>query len=205
MRLVRPRDLLVTLEPDGAVMIRSTSRGAGARAPAWAVQILAFCSEPRTRAECEQAMGPTGAQAFDGLADAGLLVPAEEQADSPVIFANYAGVDIHRYMLNDEVRLQAYWEGLKAVVKPDDVVIDAGSGGDVDGGSITDPGLQADPGCGCRETSGADGGAGLGALLVLGGVVVVKLGERDVLTETQTGEIDDLLVDVVPRDHRPRA
>lgn len=45
----------------------------------------------------------------------------------------------------------------------------------------------------------------LGALLVLGGVVVVKLGERDVLTETQTGEIDDLLVDVVPRDHRPRA
>ncbi|MCB9780386.1 MAG: 50S ribosomal protein L11 methyltransferase [Alphaproteobacteria bacterium] len=128
MRLVRPRDLLVTLEPDGAVMIRSTSRGAGARAPAWAVQILAFCSEPRTRAECEQAMGPTGAQAFDGLADAGLLVPAEEQADSPVIFANYAGVDIHRYMLNDEVRLQAYWEGLKAVVKPDDVVIDAGSG-----------------------------------------------------------------------------
>ena len=39
------------------------------------------------------------------------------------------------------------------------VVIDAGSGGDVDGGSITDPGLQADPGCGCRETSGADGGA----------------------------------------------
>jgi hypothetical protein len=32
---------------------------------------------------------------------------------------------------------------------------------------------------------------------------VVKLGERDVLTDTQTGEIDDLLVDVVPRDHRP--
>ena len=26
---------------------------------------------------------------------------------------------------------------------------------------------------------------------------MVKLGERDVLTETQTGEIDDLLVDVV--------
>lgn len=45
----------------------------------------------------------------------------------------------------------------------------------------------------------------LGALLVLGGVVVVKLGERDVLTDTQTGEIDDLLVDVVPRDHRPSA
>jgi len=42
----------------------------------------------------------------------------------------------------------------------------------------------------------------LGALLVLGGVVVVKLGEREVLSATATGEIDDLLVDVVPRDHR---
>lgn len=40
-----------------------------------------------------------------------------------------------------------------------------------------------------------------GALLVLGGVVVVKLGEGDVLAGI-TGEIDDLLVDVVPRDHR---
>jgi drug/metabolite transporter (DMT)-like permease len=39
----------------------------------------------------------------------------------------------------------------------------------------------------------------LGAVLVLGGVVVVKLGERDVLTT----EIDDLLVEVVPREHRP--
>jgi drug/metabolite transporter (DMT)-like permease len=37
----------------------------------------------------------------------------------------------------------------------------------------------------------------LGALLVLGGVVVVKLGERSVLP----GEIDDLLVDIVPTEH----
>ena len=37
-----------------------------------------------------------------------------------------------------------------------------------------------------------------GAFLVLGGVVVVKLGERDVLDT----EIDDLLVDVVPVEHR---
>lgn len=41
----------------------------------------------------------------------------------------------------------------------------------------------------------------LGAFLVLGGVVVVKLGERDVLAGTAAGEIDDLLVDVVPREH----
>lgn len=41
----------------------------------------------------------------------------------------------------------------------------------------------------------------LGALLVLAGVVVVKLGERDVLKGTAAGEIDDLLVDVVPGEH----
>lgn len=40
----------------------------------------------------------------------------------------------------------------------------------------------------------------LGAFLVLGGVVVVKLGERDVLE----GDIDDLLVDVVPAEHERR-
>ena len=40
----------------------------------------------------------------------------------------------------------------------------------------------------------------LGALLVLGGVVVVKLGERDVLADTVSGEIDDVFVDVVPRE-----
>lgn len=39
----------------------------------------------------------------------------------------------------------------------------------------------------------------MGALLVLGGVVVVKLGERDITTD-----IDDLLVDVVPVDHESR-
>ncbi len=42
----------------------------------------------------------------------------------------------------------------------------------------------------------------LGGLLVLGGVLVVKLGEREVLVVTAAGEIDDLLVEVVPREHR---
>ena len=128
MRLVRPRDLLVTFEPDGMVLLRSTSRGAGARAPSWAVGVLSACSEPRTRQELVEAMGPAAGQAFDGLHAAGLLVPEDQAAATPVIFANYAGVDVHRAMLNDQVRLDAYWQGLKAVVQPGDVAIDAGSG-----------------------------------------------------------------------------
>jgi len=128
MRLVRPRDLLVTFEPDGMVLLKCTSRGAGARAPAWAVGVLSACGEPRSRAELVEQMGPAAGQAFDGLHQAGLLVLPEEAAATPVIFANYAGIDVHRAMLNDEARLEAYWQGLKAVVREGDVVIDAGSG-----------------------------------------------------------------------------
>lgn len=128
MRLVRPRDLVVTFEAGGMVMLRSTGRGVGARAPAWAVGVLAACDVPRTREEIVEAMGPAAGQAFDGLRDAGLLVDAEEADESPVIFANYAGVEVHRAMLSDEVRLRAYFDALKATVRPGDVVIDAGSG-----------------------------------------------------------------------------
>jgi drug/metabolite transporter (DMT)-like permease len=43
----------------------------------------------------------------------------------------------------------------------------------------------------------------LGALLVLVGVVIVKLGERDVRTGAADGGIDDLFVEVVPGQHLP--
>jgi SAM-dependent methyltransferase len=127
----RPQDLIVTFEDDGSVLLRSTSRGAGARAPAWAVGVLAGCGEPRTREEVAQVMGPQAASAFDGLVDAGLLVPPEEADQTPVIFHNYTGIEVHRVMLADEARLVAYREGIRAVVKPGDVVIDAGSGSGV--------------------------------------------------------------------------
>ena len=48
--------------------------------------------------------------------------------------------------------------------------------------------------------------AGLGlAGLSISALVFIFLTFLYVLTDTQTGEIDDLLVDVVPRDHRPSA
>ncbi len=126
--LQRPRDCMVTFEADGSVIVRSTSRGAGAQAPAFAVDVLAFCSVPRTRDEVAEVLGPLGAQAFDGLAAADLLVHPDEAASTPVQFHNYSGIDVHRAMLHDDVRLDAYWRALQAVVGPDDVVIDAGSG-----------------------------------------------------------------------------
>lgn len=128
MTLVRLRDLIVTFEQDGSVMLRAPAWGRGARAPAFAVAVLALCSKPRTRPEVVQLMGPPAGSAYDQLHAAGLLVTEAEAADSPVIFHNYAGVEVHRRMLADEPRIAAYREGLRAVVTPDSVVVDAGSG-----------------------------------------------------------------------------
>lgn len=131
MALVRPRDLIVTFEDDGMVLIRSPSRGKGARAPAWATGVLAMCARPRAREDVVKGMGPNGGAAFDQLASLGLLVSAEEAEEAPVIFHNYAGVEVHRRMLADEPRMAAYRAALQATVRPDDVVIDAGSGSGV--------------------------------------------------------------------------
>jgi hypothetical protein len=126
--LQRPRDCIATFEEDGSVIVRSTSRGAGARAPAYAVDVLAFCSGPRSREEVEEALGPLGAQAYDGLAAADLLVHPDDAASTPVQLHNYSGIDVHRAMLGDDARLDAYWRALRATIRPDDVVVDAGSG-----------------------------------------------------------------------------
>jgi hypothetical protein len=126
--LQRPRDCIATFEEDGSVIVRSTSRGAGAQAPAYALDVLAFCSVPRSREEVSEALGPLGAQAYDGLAAADLLVHPDDAASTPVQLHNYSGIDVHRAMLHDDARLDAYWRALRATVRPDDVVVDAGSG-----------------------------------------------------------------------------
>ena len=131
MALVRPRDLVMSFEPDGRVFLRSVSRGIGVKAPPWAAPILALCSTPAERERVVATMGPQAGQLFDQLAEAGLLVPPEEAMKTPVLFGNYVGIEVHRRMLVDEVRLSAYREAINAVVQPGDVVIDAGSGSGV--------------------------------------------------------------------------
>ena len=109
-------------------MLRAVSRGIGVKAPPWVAPILALCSTPQTREQIVGMMGPQAGELYDGLASAGLLVPPEEATKTPVLFGNYAGIEVHRRMLADEWRLDAYLRGLRAVVRPGDVVIDAGSG-----------------------------------------------------------------------------
>lgn len=128
MRLVRRSDLLLSFQPDGRVLLRSTSAGIGLKAPPQAAMLLSFCSKPRTREDVAQVMGPPGVGLFDQLAEHGLLVPRGEAADTPTLFEGFAGIGVHRDMLGDELRLSAYREALEAVVQDGDVVIDAGSG-----------------------------------------------------------------------------
>lgn len=131
MALVRPQDLMMTFEPDGRVQLRSVSRNLGVKAPPWAGPILAMCSRPTDREQVVQAMGPQAGALYDNLAQVGLLISPEEAMKTPTLFHNYVEIEVHRRMLIDDARLEGYNAGLKAIIRPDDVVIDAGSGSGV--------------------------------------------------------------------------
>lgn len=128
MRNVRRADLLVSFLPDGRLMLRSASAGIGLKAPPQAAMLLSFCSEPRTLDEVAQVFGPQGGALYNQLVEHGMLCAPGEADDTPTLFDGFAGINVHRDMLADELRLQAYRQALQRVVKDGDVVIDAGSG-----------------------------------------------------------------------------
>jgi hypothetical protein len=78
-----------------------------------------------------RAFGPPGGQLFDGLSGAGLLVSPEDAASTPVFFGNFASIDIHRRMLSDSARVDAYRSAIEEVVQPGMSVMDAGTGSGV--------------------------------------------------------------------------
>ena len=128
-RKVRIEDIVATFLDDGSMMVRSVSWGKGARLHPLMMGVLGLCSAPRTRQEVMSVMGMMGGQAFEELSEIGLLVdPEEREAGGEQMFNNFAGVAVHRRMLLDEVRMAAYRDAIAAVVKPGDVVIDAGAG-----------------------------------------------------------------------------
>lgn len=130
MALRRIGDLDVALH-GGTVFVRAPGRGFGARVPAAAVAILAFCDAPRTRDEVVGTFGPPGGQLYDALAGAGFLEDPATADATPVFFQNFASLDTHRRMLGDRVRLEAYADALREVVRPEHTVVDAGTGSGV--------------------------------------------------------------------------
>ena len=120
-------DLSANFQPDGRLMVRSISTGVGALLPSWVASILAYCSEPRSKSDIANALGPRALQVLDQLIEIGLLLPPDHDVQE-VMFSNFAGVPVHRRMLSDQVRLDAYRRAIEETVRPGDVVVDAGSG-----------------------------------------------------------------------------
>jgi len=130
-RKVRVPDLQVVFQPDTSFLVKSMTRGVGARVPMQAIGVLALCGVPRTADEVAQALGDPGRRLFEGLVGAGLLVDPDDAADTPVFFDNFAAVDVHRKMIGDTARIEAYWRAISSVVRPGMAVLDAGTGSGV--------------------------------------------------------------------------
>ena len=131
MKKTRIEGLVLSFESDGKLLARGAAHAKAARVPPMAVAVLSFCGLPRQREEVVQQFGAAGGALFDGLCDAGLLANPEEAASTPVFFQNFASLDIHRRMLADQRRLDVYRSAIEEVLKPGDVVIDAGCGSGV--------------------------------------------------------------------------
>jgi SAM-dependent methyltransferase len=131
MKRVRCPDLSVGFGDGERVVLRAVSRGRAARVPALAVGVLAACGEPRSEDEVAAEFGEAGRQLFRGLERAGFLVSPEQAHDTPMFFENFGAIDVHRRMLADGARLDAYQAALREVVGPTTVVADAGTGSGV--------------------------------------------------------------------------
>jgi len=129
MKLCRPRDLVAAFAEDGRVALRSSAfEGSELLAPAQAAPILAFCTEPRSRDEVTEVFGPGAGTAYDVLAKGGVLLPPDQAGDTPGFFGAFSSLDMHRRMLADRVRVDAYAAAIEAAVTPASVVLDAGTG-----------------------------------------------------------------------------
>jgi len=128
MHRTRIRDLGIHLLPDGGFLLRAPVHGIAARAPLHAVELLSFCTEPRTRADAQARFGEAGGRLYDALTEVGFLVEPAAALHTPVMFENFASLDVHHRMLGDRPRMDAYARAIASVVRPGMAVLDAGTG-----------------------------------------------------------------------------
>ena len=127
MKYIRPPHLIATFLEDGRLLIKDSTLGVAAKVPPFAASIFSVCSTPQSREDILRKFAQQGASFFDQLIDIGLLI-TPEQASKEQMFSNFAHISVHRTMLSDEIRLSAYQKALQAVITPESIVIDAGSG-----------------------------------------------------------------------------
>ena len=127
MKYISPPHLTATFLTDGRIMVQDKTLGVAAKIPPFTPAIFSLCTTPKTREEIRAQLSTQGVSLFDQLVSLGLLIPPEK-ASREQIFDNFAEIAVHRRMLADEARLKAYRKALAAVINPDSIVIDAGSG-----------------------------------------------------------------------------
>jgi hypothetical protein len=127
MKYIRPPHLVASFLSDGRLLVKDSTLGIAAKVPPFTATLFSLCSTPQNRESIKRKLSEQGAILFDQLVSNGLLIRSD-QPPKEQMFDNFAHISVHRTMLHDEQRLDAYKRALSAVVKPESIVIDAGSG-----------------------------------------------------------------------------
>jgi hypothetical protein len=133
--LQRLSDLTVQLQSDGSVYTEVGGRGIlfGPHA----LRVLEVFTRPATFKQAMQVLRPTvqGAQDWVDLSDtirnlyrAGALESTVQTSRVPSMRTGFDAPVEHISMLNDRARTEAYIQAIREVVRPDDVVVELGTG-----------------------------------------------------------------------------
>lgn len=135
MVLVRTPEATIRLRPDGGGTV--TAKGNSVDCGPDILLILNAFAKPARLADALKSLGSTSmgrmrwvelTAAINRLRTAGILV--EQGADSERFAESTSGheLSMHVSLLNDEARTLNYFKAMQAIIRPDDVVVDVGTG-----------------------------------------------------------------------------
>ena len=129
--LVRATDVLVRLTNEDEVGIELD--GERYLAPRVALNVLDAFSVPRYVKDVLASLPSSGpehyvelATCIEDLADRGILIPPEARGEEAT--RGWVRPNVHLLMLDDRARTKGFCDALRATVKPEDVVLDIGTG-----------------------------------------------------------------------------
>jgi SAM-dependent methyltransferase len=139
-RPVRHPSLYVSFSPDGRTVLENGLPSGRLEASRELLDVVALCDGSRTQAEIaaalpwsepsEEARATLVRVLVERLRQHGLLLDEAGAAPATADYG-YARPEIHRTMLLDHVRTDAFREAMRAVVRPGDTVVDMGAGSGV--------------------------------------------------------------------------
>jgi len=130
--LRRPGTIMLTVHSAGEVTARVDEREV--ELGVHALGILAACSEPRTFGEIVDRVSAQGARDFAALIatilrmiETGVLLTADSPPRARDL-TRWQSPEVHIGLLDDDARTSAFLAALEELTRPDDVVLDIGSG-----------------------------------------------------------------------------